>query len=272
MGLVLLFRSSYLWYDNGTFMIGIFLFFGGLLLGSFINMIAWRIPNGKTLKGRSLCVHCLHTLAWTDLIPVVSFLLLRFKCRYCFQRISLRYPLVELVTAVALVWVWVARPHYFAGSLEASFVVLSVGVLIALFIIDHEYQIVPDVITLPAIALLAILQIARGVPVSSLALAALFAGGFFAAQYAFSKGRWIGDGDIRLGVLMGVILGWPAVLAALIIAYVLGAGIGLILIGLGKAKLSSKTPFGTYLSATSFIALLYGPQLIDWYMHLWTRI
>lgn len=253
-------------------MTGIFLFIGGLLLGSFINMIVWRIPNSVTLKGRSLCVHCLHTLAWKDLIPVVSFLLLRFKCRYCLRQISWRYPLVELATAAALLSVWIVRPHYFAGPLETLFVVLAVGVLVALFIIDHEYQIIPDAITLPAIILLSILQIIRGVPVSSLALAALFAGGFFAAQYAFSKGRWIGDGDIRLGVLMGVILGWPTVFVALIIAYVFGACVGLILIGLGKAQLSSKTPFGTYLSAASFIALLYGSQIIDWYVRLWIRI
>ncbi|KKU14174.1 MAG: Type 4 prepilin-like protein leader peptide-processing enzyme, partial [Candidatus Magasanikbacteria bacterium GW2011_GWC2_45_8] len=189
-------------------MTGIFLFIGGLLLGSFINMIVWRIPNGVTLKGRSLCVHCLHTLAWIDLIPVVSFLLLRFKCRYCLQKISWRYPLLELATAVALVFAWIARPDYFAVPLDVSFVVLSTGMLVALFVIDHEYQIVPDVITLPAIAVFMILQIARGVQVGSLLFAALLAGGFFAAQYVFSKGRWIGDGDIRLGILMGVILGW----------------------------------------------------------------
>jgi len=253
-------------------MTGIFLFIGGLLLGSFINMIVWRIPNSITLKGRSLCVHCLHTLAWIDLIPVVSFLLLRFKCRYCLQKISWRYPLLELATAVALMFVWVARPQFFSAPLEIFFAVLVVGVLITLFVIDYEYQIIPDVITLPAIAVFMILQIARGTQVGSLLFAALLAGGFFAAQYVFSKGRWIGDGDIRLGILMGVILGWPYVLAALIIAYVLGAGIGLVFIGLGKAKLSSKTPFGTYLAASTFIALFYGSQLIDWYFRLWTRI
>ncbi|MBI5230001.1 MAG: prepilin peptidase [Candidatus Magasanikbacteria bacterium] len=247
-------------------MTGIFLFIGGLLLGSFINMIVWRIPNGITLKGRSLCVHCLHTLAWTDLIPVVSFLLLRFKCRYCLRKISWRYPVLELATAAALVFAWIARPDYFAAALDVSFVVLATGVLVALFVIDHEYQIVPDVITLPAIAVFMVLQITRGVLVSSLLFAALLAGGFFAAQYVFSKGRWIGDGDIRLGVLMGILLGWPHILAALIIAYVLGAGIGLVLIGLGTAKLSSKTPFGTYLAVSTFIALLYGSQLIDWYI------
>lgn len=250
----------------------IILFFIGFVLGSFINMIAWRIPNGVTLKGRSFCVHCLHTLAWKDLIPLVSFLLLRFKCRYCARPISRRYPLVEMATAAALVCAWFARPALFTARLDALFAVLTVGVLATLFVIDHEYQIVPDVITLPAIILFTILQIARGMPVSSLALAALFAGGFFAAQFAFSKGRWIGDGDIRLGILMGVILGWPVVLASLIIAYSFGACVGLILIGFGKAKLRSKTPFGTYLSVATFIALLYGSSIIDWYMHLWTRI
>lgn len=257
---------------NTNFMAVLILLFIGFVVGSFINMIAWRIPNGITLKGRSLCIQCLHTLAWKDLIPVVSFLLLRFKCRYCARPISPRYPLVEMATAVALVCAWFVRPALFAAPLDALFAVLIVGILATLFVIDHEYQIIPDVITLPAIILLTILQIARGIPMSSLALAALFAGGFFAAQYAFSKGRWIGDGDIRLGVLMGIILGWPHIVVALIIAYSLGACVGLILIGLGKAKLSSKTPFGTYLSAATFIALLYGSQIIDWYLRLLTKI
>ncbi|KKU13136.1 MAG: Type 4 prepilin-like protein leader peptide-processing enzyme, partial [Candidatus Magasanikbacteria bacterium GW2011_GWC2_45_8] len=179
-------------------------------------------------------------------------------CRYCLRQISWRYPLLELATAAALMFVWVARPQFFSAPLEIFFAVLVVGVLITLFVIDYEYQIIPDVITLPAIAVFMILQIARGTQVGSLLFAALLAGGFFAAQYVFSKGRWIGDGDIRLGILMGVILGW--------------AGIGLVFIGLGKAKLSSKTPFGTYLAASTFIALFYGSQLIDWYFRLWTRI
>lgn len=250
----------------------IILFIGGLLLGSFVNMLIWRVPNGITLKGRSLCVNCRHPLAWTDLFPVASFVFLRFKCRYCAQSISWRYPLIEMATAAALVYAFISRPLLFAAPLDALFTILTLSALIAVFTIDYEYQIIPDIITVPSIIVLLIVQIAHGVAATSLALAVLVAGGFFAAQYAFSKGRWIGDGDIRLGILMGVILGWPAILTALIIAYSLGACIGLMLIGLGKAKLSSKTPFGTYLSAATFIALLYGPQLFDWYLRLWTKI
>ena len=135
-----------------------------------------------------------------------------------------------------------------------------------------ENQIIPDIITLPAIVIVLLLQIIRGVPIGSYLFSALIAGGFFAVQYVFSKGRWIGDGDIRLGVLMGLILGFPGVMVALFLAYSLGACVGILLIGLGRASWTSKTPFGTYLTSATFITLLYGTHIIDWYMRLWTKL
>ncbi len=254
-------------------MLGLLIFLGALIAGSFVTMLVWRIPNGVSLGGRSVCTHCLHTLAVIDLIPIVSFLCARGRCRYCAQPIARRYIAIEIASLALFLYVWMAKPQWFSTPLSALFVGLTLTVLMAIFVIDYTYQIIPDMIAVPSIIVLFIVQIERGVTISSLFFAALLASGFFAAQYAFSKGRWIGDGDIRLGVLMGVILGeWHLAVVGLLIAYMLGACGGLLLIGLGRAEWGSKTPFGTYLTVATFITLLYGNTIIAWYMHLWTRL
>lgn len=125
-----------------------------------------------------------------------------------------------------------------------------------------------DKISITAIIISALLNSLLGYSMINLLLAAFIISGFFLVQFLISRGKWIGGGDIRLGFLMGVILGWPHGIVALFIAYFLGSIIGILLIIWGKKKFSSKIPFGTFLTAGTFIALLYGQEIIQWYLKI----
>jgi prepilin signal peptidase PulO-like enzyme (type II secretory pathway) len=140
--------------------------------------------------------------------------------------------------------------------------------LIIIFVYDFKYYLILDSVVLPAIILAFIFNISLGINFLNLLLAAALASGFFLLQFVVSKGTWIGGGDIRLGFLMGAILGWTQVLTALFLAYIIGSifSIGLLL---GKKKqMSDKVPFGTFLTLATFITMLYGPALYNWYVSL----
>ena len=140
--------------------------------------------------------------------------------------------------------------------------------LIIVFIYDLKYYLILDVVVIPAAILAFIFNMLLGVNPLSMLLAAVVGGGFFLIQYVVSKGKWIGGGDIRLGFLMGIILGWPQILTALFIAYVLGSLISVGLLLFSKKHMSDKVPFGTFLAIATFLTMLYGQQLVHWYMNL----
>ncbi|HSR89035.1 MAG TPA: prepilin peptidase [Candidatus Udaeobacter sp.] len=246
----------------------IIIFFLGLILGSFLNSWVWRthekIKIGKT---RSMCLVCRRQLAWYENIPVFSYLFLLGKCRTCKTLIPKHFIFVELSTA--LIFLLVA--WHSLGSLTISPVVFFRDIffsalLIVVFLYDWLYEeILPEVIWLGALGGL-FFNIYLHISLLSMLIGFLLAGGFFLAQFLFSQGQWIGGGDVRLGFMLGVWLGWPAVLLALFLSYISGAVFGLLLIAAGKKKLGSAIPFGTFLSASAFFVLLWGSQIINWYM------
>lgn len=243
----------------------------GSVVGSFLNAWVWRVRAGESIvRGRSMCPHCRHALRAPDLIPLISFVLRRGKCAYCRKNISLQYPLVEL--ALALVFVGFACVHRIA-PFDVSIIYLR-DVLIAVFltltfVYDFLYMEILDQWTMyPALVLCFASLMFGWQSWLSLVIGIGIGGGFFLLQYVVSQGRWIGAGDIRLGVFMGVILGWPLILFALFIAYIAGAGVSLILLALKKKRLASETPFGTYLAGATFIAMIWGKSVMDWYLGL----
>lgn len=252
-------------------MIPFFVFVLGLIFGSFLNAIIYRLHIGQSfIKGRSRCPDCQHQLATKDLIPIASWLSLGGRCRYCKKPISWQYPLVELVTGLAFVTAFLVAD---LGSLQGILFDLQLSAwliyslfLIVIFVYDYKHYIILDQVVLPAVIIAFIFNLFLGFVWWQMLLAAIVASGFFWLQYIVSKGRWIGGGDIKLGLLMGMILSWPYVLVALFLAYVSGslAGIGLIMAG--KKKLGSRLPFGTFLTLATFITMLYGQQLLDWYL------
>lgn len=248
-------------------------FIFGLFIGSFLNVVVYRLHREESfIKGFSKCLFCGHRLYPKDLVPLFSWLWLKGHCRYCGHKFSPQYFLVELITALGFVLVYYAYlPQGLVGATYAAIWQLWFGFsmlafLIIIFVYDFKYYLILDAVILPAIILAFIFNLSLGVNVLSLLLAAVVAAGFFLLQFVVSKGTWIGGGDIRLGFLMGAILGWPQVLTALFLAYIIGSifSIGLLL---GKKKhMSDKVPFGTFLSLATFITMLYGPKLYQWYI------
>ncbi len=233
----------------------IFIFLFGLAAGSFLNCVIYRLETGGSfLKGRSFCPHCKHQLGWQDLIPIFSFLWLKGCCRYCQQKISIQYPLVELSTASLFLLISWLIP----GINQLYWMGISCF-LILIFVYDLKHYVIPDKVIYPAIAIAAIFNY-------SFWAGALGAAGFFAAIVLISRGRWMGVGDIKLGFLMGLLLGWPDILAALFLAFFIGAIIGIGLVIRGKKNLKSEVPFGPFLVTGTFIALFWGQTIIDWYL------
>ncbi|HEX9664820.1 MAG TPA: prepilin peptidase [Patescibacteria group bacterium] len=245
------------------------LFILGLVFGSFINAWVWRLHVGKSVfKGYSICPRCQTRLLIWDLFPVLSFLFLKGKCRHCFQPISRQYPLVELATALVFVLVYYLNTVSGLNWLVLIRDLLIVVFLIAIFTIDYRYYLIPDKITLPAIIIVLVFNLVLGLNFLNMVIAAVVAGGFFLVQFLISQGQWLGGGDIRLGVLMGVVLGWPLVLVGLFWGYVLGAIVGLILINFNKKTFKSQVPFGTFLTVATFVTIYWGEWILKWYMGL----
>ena len=249
-------------------MLYVVFFILGLAVGSFLNCVIYRLEKKKSfIKGRSYCPHCKKTLSWFELIPLMSFILQKAKCRKCRKPISWQYPLVELVTGILFVLcVW-----YFSSFL--LFWLFVVSCLIIIFVYDLKHYIIPDKIIYLAIiiALLYNLYSLFIIHDSSFCynlLAGLAAGAFFLAIVLISKGKWMGVGDIKLALFMGLILGWPNILTALFLAFLIGAFVSIILMILKKKTLKSEIPFGPFLAGATIIALFWGNALIDWYLGL----
>ena len=249
--------------------IGIFLF--GLAVGSFLNCVIYRMEQKKSfLKGRSYCPNCKHVLSWKDLIPVLSFIILKGKCRYCNKRISIQYPILELATALLfLVIFWILG---FRFDLTFGFWILISSLLIIIFVFDLKHYIIPDSAIFPAIILTFLYNLITNYEllITNYLFSALAAAGFFLIIYLVSRGKWLGFGDVKLTFLMGFFLGFPNILVALFLSYLVGAIIGIGLIIAKKKSLKSKVPFGPFLVTGTFIALFFGERIINWYLNLIT--
>lgn len=257
-------------------MIVVIIFILGLLVGSFLNVVIYRIHRGETfIKGFSKCLFCGHRLYAKDLIPLFSYVFLKGKCRYCKQRFSQQYFLVEFSTALAFVLILLKLlPSLHLVDLSAVLFLhilywfVIVAFLIVIFVYDLKYYLILDKVIVPAIIFSLVCSFFLGHNVLHLLLAALLGGGFFLLQFVVSKGKWIGGGDIRLGFLMGIILGWPNILTGLFIAYLSGSIISLSLLYFGKKSWKDQVPFGTFLTFATFITMLYGDILVDFYLSL----
>lgn len=250
----------------------LFIFVLGLILGSFLNSIIWRLWDNIAIfsRSRSMCIDCRQQLTWKENIPLISWLILKGRCAHCKKEISLVYPLVELGMAITLTLV--AR-HYFPISnfSEVSLVrdIIFTGFLVVIFVQDLRYQVIlSNVVWIGTIFGLVINISFLHYDFNSLALGALIGGGFFLAQYLISKGRWIGGGDVRMGVMMGVWLGWQNTIVAIFLAYIIGAIFAVYLLATKKAKGDTAVPFGTFLAVTTMISLYWGQALIHWYIGL----
>ncbi len=214
---------------------------------------------------------CDEVLHPKDLIPVVSYFLLKGRCRRCKNSIEKQYPVVEILFGLLFVFLFAFHGSVFTSASMSLFLrdAIFVSILAVLFIYDLRWMVLPDRVTLPAMAIALILNLMAGVlPFWSLVVGAIVLAGFFYGQFAISGGTWVGGGDIRMGALMGFMLGIEYGLLALFIAYVLGAIAGVALIVIKKVNRKTPIPFGTFLTLSTFIVLFYGKELLTWYFGL----
>jgi leader peptidase (prepilin peptidase)/N-methyltransferase len=241
-------------------------FFGGLISGSFISVVAHRVPRGESIVGpRSRCPSCGTTIAAYDNVPVFSWLLLRGRARCCGERISPRYPLVEL--ALGILYVLIAIVLW-GDAGEVALGLVFVTMLAAVTLTDLERRLIPNKILIAgAVAAVLIAAVSDPASLPERALAAAAAGGLlFAAALAYPRG--MGLGDVKLAAVMGLFLG-RAVGPAIMVALLVGALVGLGLIAReGAAARKRAIPFGPFLALGGVAGLLAGDQLVDWYLGL----
>lgn len=236
----------------------------GLGIGSFLNVVINRLAEAESILGRSHCPDCKHQLVWYELLPVVSYIGLGGRCKHCQKSISLQYPVVELTTATLFV---IMTQWFWPNVLDISIYIVYTTLLLAIFVYDLKYYLIPDVFTIPGIVLAIVGGWLLGITPLNIAIGSAVGGGLFLIQYLMSRGRWIGGGDIRLGFLLGAMLGWPNVIVGLFSAYVIGASVAIGLMMRGKKTMKDMLPFGTFLSAATIGSFLFGNQIIDWYFY-----
>ena len=253
----------------------IIVFILGLGVGSFLNALIFRLHSGESVaKGRSKCPKCQHQLGAKDLIPVLSFIFLRGKCRYCRAPISWQYPVVELTAAVLFVLIYQylipsAQRGAVEGILYLAFLWFIISVLIIVFVYDLKHYLILDKVVYPALAVTFIAVIF--LPQFNFWHALLgsgIVGGFFLILVLLSRETWMGWGDVKLGFWLGLALGWPLCLPLLLIAFVGGSVVALLLMWLKLKGWKDTVPFGTMLTAAAVATLLVGQKLIDWYLGL----
>ena len=238
----------------------------GLCVGSFLNVVIYRLPLGQSLVSPgSRCTKCGYHLRWYDNVPVLSWALLGGRCRQCRTAISIQYPVVEIVTGLLFVLVAWLTP---VGPLLVSRLIL-VAILVALFGIDLEHQILPNVITLPGIVIGLMFSAIAPPGWQDALLGALLGGGVLygiaAAYYAVRREEGLGMGDVKMLAMIGAFLGWQAVLVTLVLSSFSGAAIGMALIAAQRGGMKRALPFGTFLAVGALAAMLVGEPLVAWY-------
>jgi len=236
----------------------IFLF--GLCAGSFFNVLLFRLDKKEgILTGRSECMNCHHQLKWYDLIPLLSYVYLKGNCRYCGAEISMTYPVVELI--IALVFVLYFYVRGLAFNTNNIYDILIINLFLLLIFFDAIYMILPDKIVFTAIsAALIFTVIFKRSELMSLLLWGFLFGLAFAIIYLVSRGQWMGFGDIKLALAIGLILGYPGIFAIVLAVWVAAAW-GIFLMIFKKADLKTALPFGSFLSGAAIIFIIFNEHL-----------
>jgi leader peptidase (prepilin peptidase)/N-methyltransferase len=242
----------------------------GLVVGSFLNVCIHRLPRKASIvQPPSNCPKCGYVLRWFDNIPVVSYAMLGGRCRRCRTPISIRYPIVELVTMGVFVL------HYMVFGLDIILVprLLFASVLIALFAIDLEHHLLPNVVTLPGIVVGLAFSVLLPPGLTDALIGALVGGGVLwligEAYYRYSGQEGMGGGDVKMLAMIGAFLGWKLMILTLVLSSILGSLIGVLVIAIRRGGLKYALPYGTFLALAALIASLYGDRIVEWYTGLY---
>jgi len=243
-------------------------FIFGLVIGSFLNVCIHRLPSSQSIvHPRSRCPQCGHLIRVYDNIPVLSYLILRGRCRDCGARISLRYPVVELLSG-AFAAMAVAR---FGLGWQALLMYALIAAFLVITFIDLDHRIIPDVITLPGIPIGLAASFGPGMISPLESLLGILAGGgsLFLVAWGYqlvTQREGMGGGDIKLLAMIGAFIGWKGVLLTIFIASLTGTLAGMALIFRRRGDMKLAVPFGPFLAVGAIAYLFMGPELISWYL------
>ena len=250
-----------------SLIIYLFIFVIGLSIGSFLNVVIYRVPIGESIVyGSSHCQNCGNKIMPWDLIPVISYFLLSGKCRYCSEKISIQYPFVELLTGILYILI------FYYNGLEYTTIAYSIFVsgLIVVAFIDLHTKIIPDKILLVVSVMgLPFIIYARTLNVffTDNFVAGLVGGGIFLLIVFISRGG-MGGGDVKLAAVMGLFLGWHGLLVALFMSFVGGGIVACYYLISRKKGRKDEIPFGPFLAAGAIIALFWAESIIIWYLSI----
>lgn len=264
---------SEFWYigHNAIVVLFVMLFLLGIVVGSFLNVLIFRIPLKEDIAvERSHCMHCGHVLSWYELIPLFSWIIQGGKCRACKKKISIQYPLVEALNAI----LWMAVVYVWGLQWEALLFCICSSILIVLAVIDERTQEIPLGLNI-AIAVLGVARIVLSLtgltystgPWYEYLIGACVVSGLFLLIVLVTKGRGMGGGDVKLMAAAGLLLGWKHILLAMMIGCVLGSVIHLTRMALSKKnKKEHVLAFGPYLAIGIYLTILFGNPIVNWYM------
>lgn len=239
----------------------LFVFGLGLCIGSFLNVVIYRLPEGRqVIFGRSFCPKCKRKILWYDNIPLLSFFILGRRCRYCKKPISWRYPLVEFLTGLLFIF------GYLSHLSSLSF--LFIAGLIVIFFVDLDYQIIPDQIVFPLLVGTLVYYLIKNYKLSLITNylpTGLGLGAFFYFLHKITKGKGMGLGDVKLAFLIGIFFGFPLAILALYLAFLTGAFVGVILILSRKVKFGQQIAFGPFLAFGTILTLFFQDKFL-WFL------
>ena len=253
-----------------NYLIEVFVFIFGLCIGSFLNVCIYRLPESKSIvQPRSMCPHCGTLIRFYDNIPILSYIALKGKCRHCSASIALRYPVVELISGVFALGVYLK----YGIRLETPIYYAFIATLLVITFIDIDHQIIPDVITLPGIPIFFAASFAlKQISFVESILGILAGGGslFLVAwlYHLLTKKEGMGGGDIKLLAMIGAVIGWKGVLFTIFVASAVGTLAGMLIMLKTRKTMKLAVPFGPFLAIGGITYILFGPQLINWYFNL----
>ena len=252
----------------------ILIFIYGLLIGSFLNVVIYRIPREENIAWPgSHCPGCGHGLKWYDNIPLLSYLLLKGRCRYCKEEISLQYPLVEALNGIIYVLLYI---FFYQVKLDFVFLALISSTLLAILVIDLKEQLIPDVLVvivlISSIIHRALLHFLEGIPfpLTDSLLGLIIAGGLFLLIVFVSRGG-MGGGDVTLIGALGFVLGLKGILTVIFLSFVLGSVISIFLLAARIKSRKDPIPFGPFIVISFYITLFFGDNILNWYTGLFIQ-
>jgi len=240
----------------------------GLILGSGMTALSWRLPRGQSwVHGRSQCPGCGHVLGVLDLVPVLSWVVSRGRCRHCGSRVAVRYPLIELACGA-----WALLAYLHTGPVAAwPFVMLWGVLMVALVVIDLDHQLLPDALTFPGLLcalVAAVLQHALREAVFGMAIGAGLLWLVAELYFRVRKVEGMGFGDVKLAAMFGALLGVPLTLLAIFLGALAGSVVGVVLMARGRGGMKTALPFGVFLGPGAMVAYLWGARWVAAYVHL----